>query len=328
MQHANPLLLAQIISLLAQTNSIYYLHPSFGYYFELFYPEPHGLVYKLNPYPTNALFAPPLGKDLIAENEAFWAEADEQALQPLLAVVTPPNPDQALGLWDRLAKRAHLTREANRDATTLAGFYSRALDYWGVEMQKSGRLTNAAAHFERALELNPDNLVAQVNLECNKNLRAGIQESSRRFPNPSKMNLANTGTGTRWSAQTGRSTNRISVTRRAGRWRATVFTAKRRPSLTARRRWPPKTSSPACGLPSYMSSSQKPSEALKLVEPIHVQPGLLAAVGTNLTELLFVETSAHLAQGDIGGAEATVRATIEQYPVRMRIYWLPRLRRI
>ena len=60
--------------------------------------------------------------------------------------------------------------------------------------------------------------------------------------------------------------------------------------------------------------SQKPGEALKLVEPIHVQPGLLAAARTNRTELLFVETSAHLAQGDVGGAEATVRATMREYP--------------
>ena len=74
---------------------------------------------------------------------------------------------------ESLAEKAHLAREPNHDAVTLAAFYSRALDYWGVEMQKSGQLTNAAAHFERALELNPDNLVAQVNLECNKNLQAG-----------------------------------------------------------------------------------------------------------------------------------------------------------
>ena len=42
-------MLVQLLSRLAQTNSLYYLHPSFGYYFEFFYPEPHGLVYKLNP---------------------------------------------------------------------------------------------------------------------------------------------------------------------------------------------------------------------------------------------------------------------------------------
>ena len=76
-------MLIQLVSRLAQTNSLYYLHPSFGYYFEFFYPEPHGLVYKLNAYPTNALYAPLPSKDLIAENEAFWAKANEQVLQPL-----------------------------------------------------------------------------------------------------------------------------------------------------------------------------------------------------------------------------------------------------
>ena len=142
---AEPLLLVQLISRLAQTNSLYYLHPSFGYYFEFFYPEPHGLVYKLNPYPTNALFAPPLSKELIAENEAFWAKADEQALQPLLAVVAPPSPGKEPGLMGSSGGAGPSHQEPNHDATTLAGFYSRALDYWGVEMQKSGRLTNAAA---------------------------------------------------------------------------------------------------------------------------------------------------------------------------------------
>ena len=95
----------------------------------------------------------------------------------LLAAVAPPSPGKEPGLMDSLADRAHLAREPNHDAAVLAGFYSRALDYWGVEMQKAGQLTNAAAHFERALELNPDNLVAQVNLECNKNLQAGRKSS-------------------------------------------------------------------------------------------------------------------------------------------------------
>ena len=35
-------------------------------------------------------------------------------------------------------EKAHLTKEPNPDAAMLAGFYSRALDYWGVELQKSG----------------------------------------------------------------------------------------------------------------------------------------------------------------------------------------------
>jgi tetratricopeptide (TPR) repeat protein len=312
-EHANPFLLARIISLLAYSNSVYYLHPSFGYYFELFYPEPHGLVYKLSPYPTNAVFAPPASTNLIAENEAFWAEANEQALKPLLAIVAPLNPRKPSGLWDRLAKLAHLTRESNRDAVTLAGFYSRALDYWGVEMQKSDRLANAAAQFERALELNPDNLAAQVNLECNKNLRdhqkspvqvsKSIEDEFGKYRNWDEIVSANGPFDEpNFCYEEGRALAGNSLYHQAAAQfhRATTLAPT---NVVAR-----------LLLAQLCVLLQKPSEALKLVEPIHVEPGLLAAVGTNRTDLLFVETSAHLAQGDIGGAEATVRGTMHQYP--------------
>jgi len=43
----SPLGLIGVLTMLAQTNELYYLHPSYGYYFEQFYQEPHGLVYKL-----------------------------------------------------------------------------------------------------------------------------------------------------------------------------------------------------------------------------------------------------------------------------------------
>jgi len=43
-QPADEGFLVQVALKLAATNSIYYLHPSFGYYFEFFYPETHGLV--------------------------------------------------------------------------------------------------------------------------------------------------------------------------------------------------------------------------------------------------------------------------------------------
>jgi len=57
-----------------------------------------------------------------------------------------------------------LTAEPNRDASVLASFYSRALDYWAVDLQRKGELDKAAPHFERALELNPDNVSARLSL--------------------------------------------------------------------------------------------------------------------------------------------------------------------
>jgi tetratricopeptide (TPR) repeat protein len=60
--------------------------------------------------------------------------------------------------------------------------------------------------------------------------------------------------------------------------------------------------------------SRLPDKALELVEQIRSQPSLRDAARTNRTDLLFVETAAHLAGSDVKGAEATVQATVRQYP--------------
>jgi tetratricopeptide (TPR) repeat protein len=312
-QRAEPLMLLRLVSRLAETNSLYYLHPSFGYYFEFFYLEPHGLVYKLNPYPTNALFAPPPGKDVVAENEAFWTRADEQVLRPLLTVVAPPSPRNEPKLLDSLVKKAHLTRESNHDATTMAAFYSRALDFWGVEMQKSGQLTSAAAHFERALDLDSDNLVAQVNLECNKNLQAGHKSSVQL----SKSIEDEFGKYRGWDHVVGEDgpfdepnfcfeQGRVFVGNNLYRQGAAQFDRVKTlaPSNLTARVW----------LAQLYLVSRMPGEALTLIDQIRTQPSLLAAARTNRTELLFVETSAHLAQNDAPGADVAVQAAIKQHP--------------
>jgi tetratricopeptide (TPR) repeat protein len=296
-----------------ETNSIYYLHPSFGYYFEFFYAEPHGLVYKLNPYPTNALFAPLPNKDVIAENQAFWAKANEQALPAVLTAVAPSGPGQHPGLMDNLAEEAHLIREPNHDATVLAGFYSRALDYWGAEMQKSGLLTNAAAHFERALELNPDNLVAQINLECNKNLQASRKSSVQ----VSKSIEDEFGKYRNWDQIIGENgpfdepnfcyeQGRVFVRNNLYRQGAAQFDRVKTlaPDNLVARIW----------LSQLYVVSRMPGEALKLVDQIHAQPSLIEAARTNRTELLFVEASAHLALNDVQGAETAVQAAARRNP--------------
>ena len=71
----NPFGLVRLVALLARTNDFYYLQPSFGYYFEQFYLEPHGLIYKLKTLPADTLLPPLPDKNLIAENETFWTQA-------------------------------------------------------------------------------------------------------------------------------------------------------------------------------------------------------------------------------------------------------------
>ena len=169
----SPLHLIGLLATLAKTNELYYLHPSFGYYFEQFYLEPHGPVYKLNTLPNDTLRPPAPDKNQISANEAFWAKAEAEAFAPIIRAVTPPDQRAAESWGEKLLDRFHVAREPNQNAILAGTFYSRGLDFWGVKLQRTGDLTNAAAHFAMAQKLNPDNVVAQINLDFNRSLQAG-----------------------------------------------------------------------------------------------------------------------------------------------------------
>ena len=168
-----PLHLIGLLAMLARTNELYYLHPSFGYYFEQFYLEPHGLVYKLNTLPDTTLLPPLPDKNLIAANEAFWARTEKLAFEPIIRSLTPPDPDTPKSFGDKLLTLFHVTREPNPNAGAAGAFYSRSLNFWGVQAQGASELKAAAADFETAKAVNPDNLVAQINLDFNQSLQAG-----------------------------------------------------------------------------------------------------------------------------------------------------------
>jgi tetratricopeptide (TPR) repeat protein len=69
--------------------------------------------------------------------------------------------------------RLHVPQESDMIATDIGVYCSRDLDFWGVESERAGELTNAAAAFQSALALNTNNLAAQINLDFNGVLRAG-----------------------------------------------------------------------------------------------------------------------------------------------------------
>ena len=129
---------------------IYYLHPSFGYYFETFYLRPHRLVYEMKLYPSNTFLPPPPSPAEIKENEDFWSSIKQSTLDPL--------PRLAAADWD---------------ATRVSIDYSVALDFWGVELQRANRLKEARAAFAGSYRLNTNNLMAKYNLEFNDRLQRG-----------------------------------------------------------------------------------------------------------------------------------------------------------
>src|SRR5207247_6683552 len=61
----------------------------------------------------------------------------------------------------------------SRDKAYVQAFYSRALDAWGVTLQRNTNSVNAAKYFEKASELNTNNIPAYVNLEFDNARRSG-----------------------------------------------------------------------------------------------------------------------------------------------------------
>ncbi len=170
----NPAWLVQFLSVLSRTNDLYYLHPSFGYYFEQFYLEPHGLVYKMKRLPRDTLRPPQPDGPLIAENENFWTHEAAPALAGVERAIAPPDPSAPASWPEYLLMRLHISPQPDNKAETLAGaYYSRDLDFWAVDLQSAGELKPAATDFEAALQLNPDNAIAKINLDFNEKIQAG-----------------------------------------------------------------------------------------------------------------------------------------------------------
>jgi len=169
----NPIGLISALAMLAKTNELYYLHPSFGYYFEQFYQEPCGLVYKLRTLPSDTLLPPLPDKNQIAANQVFWDRVEPRTFSPIERAVTPPDPNAPRDWGQQVLDRFHVPREQNPNAIVAGTYYSRSLNYWGVQLQRSGDLTHAAGYFSQAMAVNPDNFVAQINLDFNESLRAG-----------------------------------------------------------------------------------------------------------------------------------------------------------
>jgi tetratricopeptide (TPR) repeat protein len=140
--------LIKYIYSLRQNYSIYYLNPSFGYYFEAFYMKPHGLVYELQAYPNNAIEPPLPTSEDIKQNQAIWENIKKKSLAALPSLV-----------------------KLDPDALALSINYSVALDFWGVDLQKADHLKEANACFAEAVRAHPQNFIAKINKEYNERLQ-------------------------------------------------------------------------------------------------------------------------------------------------------------
>jgi tetratricopeptide (TPR) repeat protein len=160
----------------ARTNRLFYLHPSFGYFFERFYLQPHEAVYEMKPYPKDQFNGPPMSVSEADQNEKFW----DVAWQTELEFVTQTNfqrqstPSKAKKMAQKIfLQYLYLSAIPSLQSRLLGEWSSITLNGWGVELQRNGRLPEARQRFEQAIALNTNNLAALVNLQCNTNLQAG-----------------------------------------------------------------------------------------------------------------------------------------------------------
>ncbi|MBC8097105.1 MAG: DUF2723 domain-containing protein [Akkermansiaceae bacterium] len=167
-----PNLLINLLLKFSDTNPIAYLHPSFGYYFEVFEQRPRGLSMELVRYPTNSISGPPLSESELAANEKFWAD-NQAAIERFAPFIAPPALTTNVTFAQVLNGRLSIPFQPNATAITLGSFYSQGLNNWGVQLQRASRLEAAQHRFRLAIELFPENLAAKNNLVFNRELRAG-----------------------------------------------------------------------------------------------------------------------------------------------------------
>ena len=165
-----PRAMVSLLWQLAKTNRIYYLYPSFGYFFEFFYLEPVGPVYEMKPLPPGTRQPPALTAEIIARNEAFWNEAAPRLARQGVgqAVTAPPKAGRLPG-----GAELFLNSVEPIQSQLLASCYGVALNDWAVRLQQAGQLSAARHRLEQAIAIDPFNPTVQINWLVNSNLLAG-----------------------------------------------------------------------------------------------------------------------------------------------------------
>jgi tetratricopeptide (TPR) repeat protein len=309
----SPLHLLTLLGTLAKTNELYYLHPSFGYYFEQFYLEPHGLVCRLKTLPEGTLLPPLPDKDEIAENEAFWSRAEMQTLTPVERALAPPKSDES-GPWgESMLGLLHVPQEQNLNAVVAGSFYSRSLDYWGVELQRAGDLVIAAEHFGTARKLNPDNTVAQINLQFNHSLQTG-----EKVPvDLAKTRLDQFGKYNSWSAvlDVGGPFDEPSFCFENGLvWIQNGFFRQALALFTRVCQLAPDNLPARLWLAQLYDFNRLPDRALEVVHEVRSPPGKFPLDETNSMQLAVIEAAAYFQKDDLTHGTQLLDTEISRNP--------------
>src|SRR5262249_50964110 len=135
-----------LISAFAGREPVAYLHPAFGFVFERFADEPQGFSHRLVSRPAQESTTPILSESAAATGDRLWTDrwGTLERFAALVKAMNQPPPQwrRALGRMLRLGPRP------SPEMGLLGSSYAKALDDWGVQMQRLGRGPGAAIWFE------------------------------------------------------------------------------------------------------------------------------------------------------------------------------------
>jgi tetratricopeptide (TPR) repeat protein len=297
----------------AKSNSICYLNPSFGFYFELFYQEPHGLIYQLKRLPEDNLLPPPLSNNLIAENQDFWGGVCQTALPKIEQDLAVDDAAAHPNFLNWLLLRLHSQTDGNPNAYFAANLYSRSLNYWGVELQRAGHLPAAAQCFDYAQRINSDNVVATINLEFNQSLQAGAKTPI----DPDRVNADQFGRYRSWDAVLNANgpfdepsflfVNSLLMAQN-GLTRQTIAPFNRvrqlAPDHLPVRLW----------LAQVYLLNRKPDAALEALRDPQSRPARFGLTQTNSTELNVLAAAAHFQKNEIPQGGELLETELSRHP--------------
>jgi tetratricopeptide (TPR) repeat protein len=302
-----------LLTALAKTNELYYLHPSFGYYFEQFYLEPHGLVYRLKQLPSDTLLPVLPDNSQIDENESFWAGAELQTFNPIERALAASPPIESRPWGERMLALLHVPAEQNPNAVAAGSLYSRSLNYWGVQVQRAGNHAIAAGHFDMAQKLNPENAVARINLQFNHSLQAGETVPI----DLSKTSLDQFGRYNTWSQilDIGGAFDEPSFCFANGLvWIRNGFYAQALALFTRVCQLEPDNLPAHLWLTQLYSFNRLPDRALKAVQEIRNQPGKCPLDEAYRMQLTLIEVAAYFQKEDLAQGTQLLEAEISRNP--------------
>jgi tetratricopeptide (TPR) repeat protein len=307
---ANALL--SIVLRLSEAKPISYLHPSFGYYFEIFDQRANQLTLDLKRYPTNSLSGELPSETEITRNEAFWREK-KAALDRLIPFIAPPLLTTNLTFGRVLREKMRIPFQPNATAVVLGGYYSQALNFWGVQLQRAGRLDEARQQFQTALACFPDNLAARHNLAFNRDLKAG-RKIEIHSPRSLEEELGRYRTWEQVMRDTGpfdSATHRFALGlsfAQGNNFRQAAQNLERVHEVA------PDSVQAAFWLSRLYVMNQQPEKAIRLLSMLRDRTEELAALGIRKIDLLQAEAGALFVSKRTEEANALLRQMMDQNP--------------